>query len=364
METVKKRVVSLDVFRGLAIAAMIFVNILPLTGVPYYLHHAEWTGIYFADLVFPFFLFIVGVSMAYAFKSRKQLSPVRKWGMFFLRLAVLFLLGLFINWLGNPDDPTVRILGVLQLIALASLFAAPMARLKPRWILIAAAVLLLIHSAFLLDVGVPGLQPGILEPDVNIASWVDMQIIGSDYMYTDDFDPEGIIAVISATAIVLLGLAVGRTLQIRGGNRKTLLIFTFAGIILFLLGFLASLWLPVIKQLWTSSFILITAGLATLSLAALYAYLDVWGRKSVLLLALPLGRNALFIYVFAAIFTALMQRFILIPGADGSSISLYDSLMGYDIIDPWGKIIFALLFVAFWVIIATILHRKKLYIKL
>jgi predicted acyltransferase len=305
--------------------------------------------------------------MAYAFASRKEQSSVHKWGMFILRLAVLFLLGLFINWLGNPDDPTIRILGVLQLIALASLFAAPMARLKPRWILIAAALLIVMHSFILFNVGAPGLQPGTLEPDANIASWVDMQIIGSDYMYTDNFDPEGIIAVVSATALVLLGLAVGRTLQIRGGDKKTLLIFSFAGIICILLGLLATLWLPVIKQLWTSSFILILAGLATLSLVALYTYLDIWGRKSVLLLALPLGRNALFIYVFAAILTALIQRSIYISGADGISITFYDFIMGYDIVflDPmWGKIIFALLFVAFWVIIASILHHRKIYIKL
>ncbi|MGZ7049168.1 MAG: acyltransferase family protein [Methanobacterium sp.] len=367
MGTVKRRVVSLDVFRGLAIAAMIFVNILPENDfVPFYLHHAQWIGIYFADLVFPFFLFIVGVSMAYAFKSRANESPARKWGLFFLRVAVLFLLGLFINWLADPSDLTIRIPGVLQLIALSSLFAAPFARLKPRWIVLAAGILMVIHSLFLLKVAVPGLPPGILEPGVNIAGWIDMHVFGSAYMYTENFDPEGIISIISTTALVLLGLSVGRTLQIRGGNKNTLKIFLIAGIISIVLGLLATSWLPVIKQLWTSSFILIMAGFGTLLLVVLYTYLDLMGKKSILLLALPMGRNALFIYVFAAIVTALMQTMYL-SGTDGSIQTIYDSIMYYDVVylsPMWVQIIFAMLFVAFWGIIAYILHQKKIYIKL
>lgn len=367
MVTAKKRVVSLDVFRGLAIAAMIFVNMLPQNDfIPYYLHHAEWIGIYFADLVFPFFLFIVGVSMAYAFASRTNQSQVRKWGLFILRVAVLFLLGLFINWLADPFNSTIRVPGVLQLIALSSLFAAPLARFKPRWILIAAAMLVLIHSLSLLIIPVPGLPPGMLEPAVNIAGWIDKQIIGSAYMYTENFDPEGIISIISSTALVLLGLAVGRTLQIRGGNKKTLQIFLFAGVLSILLGYLASSWLPVIKQLWTSSFILIMAGLATLSFTALFIYLDIKEKRSILLLALPLGRNALFIYIFASIATALMQS-IYVPSLEGNPLTLYDFFMNYNTIylgSMWVELIFSLLFVAFWVIVAYILHKKRLYIKL
>ncbi|MGZ7136546.1 MAG: hypothetical protein ACXVHY_11770, partial [Methanobacterium sp.] len=173
-------------------------------------------------------------------------------------------------------------------------------------------------------------------------------------------------SIISTTALVLLGLSVGRTLQIRGGNKNTLKIFLIAGIISIVLGLLATSWLPVIKQLWTSSFILIMAGFGTLLLVVLYTYLDLMGKKSILLLALPMGRNALFIYVFAAIVTALMQTMYL-SGTDGSIQTIYDSIMYYDVVylsPMWVQIIFAMLFVAFWGIIAYILHQKKIYIKL
>ena len=367
MSTVKKRIVSLDVFRGITIAAMIFVNIIPQNeSVPYFLHHAKWTGIYLADLVFPFFLFIVGVSMAYAFASRTKQSSTHKWGSFILRISVLFLLGLFINWLENPSDPTVRIPGVLQLIALSSLFAAPLVRFKPRWIFITAAILIVVHSMLLLTVGMPELQPGTLEPDLNIAGWIDMQIIGSDYMYTSNFDPEGIMAVVSATALVLLGLAVGRTLQIKGGNSKTLIIFIIAGTLFTLTGVILAFWVPIIKQLWTSSFILILAGLGTLILTVFYIYLDIKKRKSIFLLAVPLGRNALFIYVSAAVLTAWIQRYLVLD-VDGNSVTLYNFLMSYDImyvVPVWEKIALGLLFVVLWLIIASILHYKKIYIKL
>lgn len=365
IEKVNKRVVSLDVFRGITVAAMIFVLILPHSETtPYILQHAAWEGIYIADLVFPFFLFIVGVSMAYAFASRSNLSKPRMWGMFLLRIAVLFGLGLFINWLA-ADFP-LRIPGVLQLIAISSLFAAPLAKIKPKWILITASVLIIIHSAILLGIGAPGIPPGTFEQESNIAGWLDVQILGSDQLADDNFDPEGILAVISSTALVLLGLAYGRMLQIDGGNRRTLLIFYSASIICLLIGVIASWKIPLIKQLWTSSFILIIAGLAILIMTTLYAYLDIKSRRSILLAAIPLGRNALFIYVFAAILTAIIQRNIFIDTLEGN-INFYTFLINYNmaIFGPTiGTIVFGLIFIFFWLILASILHYNKIYIKL
>ena len=146
---VKRRVVSLDVFRGITVAAMIFVNTLPISPyTPYLLKHSEWIGLTFVDLVFPFFLFIVGVSMAYSFKNRAKQSSKQLWGHFIYRVAALFCIGLFLNWIGGGMP--LRIPGVLQLIALASLFAAPLARSKIKYIVLTVAVLLMFQSSILL----------------------------------------------------------------------------------------------------------------------------------------------------------------------------------------------------------------------
>lgn len=168
---IKKRVVSLDVFRGLTVSAMIFFNTLPISPyTPYFLKHSEWTGLTAVDVIFPFFLFIAGVSMAYSFKNRAKQSPKQLWGHFLFRVTTLFLIGLFLNWIGGALP--LRIPGILQLIALSSLFAAPLALKKTKWVILAAAILLIIQSSILLFASAPGVTPGNFQPDKNIAGWM------------------------------------------------------------------------------------------------------------------------------------------------------------------------------------------------
>ncbi|MDR2830917.1 MAG: heparan-alpha-glucosaminide N-acetyltransferase domain-containing protein [Methanobrevibacter sp.] len=363
----EKRMVSLDVFRGITVAAMIFVNITALTdAVPYFLHHAEWDGLYFGDLVFPFFIFISGISMAFAFKKKVK-SFKHQWSSFFSRVILLFALGLFLNWIWDPTNFNVRVPGILQLIALSSLFAAPFAKNKPKWILLIATILILIHSYILLYVEVPDFQPGMFDYYENIGGWIDMHVIGSMHMLNSNFDPEGILALFSSTALLLLGLALGRTLQIKGGNNTTLLILFISGLLSCIIGFILSFKIPIIKQLWTSSFILILAGLGTLLFSILYYYLDIKRKKSILLMISPLGRNALFIYILSMLVMSLTEGYIVFPCADGNSISLYAYIFSYNIpfLSPmWEQILFGLLFVLFYTLIATILHYKKIYIKI
>jgi len=367
MVELKKRIVSLDIFRGITVAAMIFVNITASTdSIPYFLHHAEWEGLYFADLVFPFFLFIGGISMAFAF-AKKNKSFKQKWSSFIFRVIVLFGLGLFLNWIWNPTSFDVRIPGILQLIALSSLFAAPFAKIKPKWILLIASTLIILNSFILLYMGVPDVQPDVSDYYSNIYGWVDVQVIGSNHMLTSTFDPEGILSLITSTALFLLGLALGRTLQIKGGNSTTLLIFFITGLLTFLIGFILSFWIPIIKQLWTSSFILILAGLGTILFSILYFYLDINEKKSILLAMLPLGRNALFIYILSMLLMILVEGYIWIPCDDGSSISLYEYIFSYNIpfLSSMGEqLLFGILFVLFHILIATILYYKKIYIKI
>lgn len=364
-----KRVVSLDIFRGITVAAMIFVNVLPLSPfTPEFLRHSLWIGLTIVDLVFPFFLFIVGVSMAYSFKHRVNQSKLHLWGHFLFRVAALYAIGLFLNWIGGGLP--LRIPGVLQLIALASLFAAPLARTKIQWIILAAAVLLVVQSLILLFAGAPGVTPGNFQIEGNIAGWVDTQVFGAQHLFEPelhpDFDPEGIVATITATAMVLLGLIFGRTLQRKEGNGGTVKIFIISGAALIILGILISPWIPIIKQLWTASFVLVTAGLAALILTLIYIYIDIQDRKSLLRSAIPMGTNPLALYVLSAVVATFTVKFTL-KSTSNDPISLYQMIYQPLMVfftPNIGSIIYASVVVLFWGFVALYMYRRKIFIKL
>ena len=264
MESVKRRVISLDVFRGLTIAVMIFVNFLAYyPETPAILKHAPWTGLTLADLVFPFLLFIVGVSMSYSFASRSKQSSSKLWGHFIFRVVVLYLIGIALGFgfflRGIPDFSSIRIPGALQLIALSSLFAAPLARSKTRWVLVAASLLLVFQSVILLRVGAPGVPLGSLDVNNNITGWVDSRVFGSSHLLYHNFDTEGLIAVINGTAIMMLGLACGRTLRLTKHDWDSVKYLIVGGTIALALGLIITPSLPLIKQLYTASYILVNA---------------------------------------------------------------------------------------------------------
>jgi predicted acyltransferase len=371
MVAIKKRVVSLDVFRGLTIAGMILVNILSFyPDTPETLGHSPWIGLTIADLVFPFFLFIVGVSMTYSFASRSKMSSKKMWGHFIFRVVALYLIGVGLGFglfvYGIPDFYNIRIPGVLQLIALSSLFAAPLARSKTRWIILAAVILLTIQSFILLGVSAPGVSAGSLDIDNNIAGWVDSVVFGSSHLLDDGFDPEGLIAVINGTALVLLGLVFGRTIRLSKDNWKSVQLLLGSGIAAVAIGILISPALPIIKQLWTASFILVNAGLATIILASLYAYIDLLGKGKIFNLAIPFGRNALIIYILSLVVGVLifLPRYYLPWGGyidiDDTTIPILSQFLG----PAGGTVAFGLIVIAFWWLVAYIMDKKKIYIKL
>ncbi|MCC7550867.1 MAG: DUF1624 domain-containing protein [Methanobacterium sp.] len=366
MDVKNKRIISLDVFRGLAVAAMIFVNAMAFSEfTPKLLGHADWNGLTIADLVFPSFLFIVGVSMAYSFASRLDDSKSRLWGHFIYRVTGLFLIGVFLNWM-TSNFTAVRIPGVLQLIALSSLFAAPLARFKPRWIILAATILLLIHSSILLGVGAPGIPSGTLEKGHNVDDWLDLQIFTPEHTLDAKGDPEGLLSILSATALVLLGLCFGRTLQLRDKNWKTVTILLLGGIIAILLGITISQILPVNKQLWTSSFILICAGIGTLVLGLMFGYLDILRWPNGFFWAIPMGRNALVIYIMSIAFTIPMHMDFFTNMGD-IPLSFYDIMTAYFMGifgNSGGIVVYGLLVVLIWLVVAFILHWRRIYIKL
>ena len=357
MNAAPPRLASLDALRGCTVAAMLLVNDPGDWGHVYApLDHSAWNGCTPTDLVFPFFLFVVGVSVALAILPRREqgAAPTALTRTALWRGLRILALGVAINVLAALLMPGVhlRFPGVLQRIGVCfagvALFAI---HTKPRTQWFAIAVLLLGYWGLLL-------ASGSLEAWVNIVSRTDSAVFGR-FVYLIDpatgrgHDPEGLLSTLPALAGTLLGLRAGCWL--RQGKLKTLLI---AGVLSLLLGALWSLWLPLNKNLWTPSFVLWCAGWAMLVLLAFHLLIDrhgwpAWGRR--------FGVNAIAAYAGSE----LMQ--ILLP-ALGWQQSIYQHMFAGLItpqFGPWiSSLAFAVAFVAMWWLIVYVMDRRRIYLKL
>ncbi|HQM35694.1 MAG TPA: heparan-alpha-glucosaminide N-acetyltransferase domain-containing protein, partial [Candidatus Marinimicrobia bacterium] len=264
-----KRIYSLDVFRGATIAAMILVNNAGSYDYVYpQLLHAEWHGWTFTDWIFPFFLFMVGMSMVFSFESRLKRGDTHQQILrhSLKRLLILFALGLFIN--GFPfglipgsqfSIATWRILGVLQRIGICYFFTSLIyLNVKPKGQWLWIGILLGIYWFALKVIPVPGYGAGVLEPEGNLAWFIDKTLLGKHtwaFAPVFGFDPEGILSTIPAIASTLLGVQAGRWLRSeRSQEEKTAGMFV-AGNLCLLLGIIMNIWLPINKNLWTSSYV-------------------------------------------------------------------------------------------------------------
>ncbi len=341
----RPRLASLDVFRGLTIFGMIVVN-TPGNHAAYALFdHADWNGCTFADLVFPFFLFIVGVAIALA---KPNLPKAAK------RAAIIFGLGLLLNAVPNWHPETLRWLGVLQRIALCYLAAALVARFERPALEGGASIVLLF-----LYWGVVQLRP--LTPDGCLEGVIDRAILGTAHTYRHlPYDPEGLLSTIPAMAQTLLGVVVGRKFL----SSKRLLPLGAAAAAL---GWLWSYALPFNKQLWTSSYVLWTTGLGCLLLGALLAALDERGR------GLPgwarpleaLGVNAIAAYVVPIL---LLKWLVLqkVPGPDGPQqlrLWLCARLFEGWLAPKAASLTFAFAYAALWTAVFAQLRRRGAAIK-
>lgn len=300
---------SLDLFRGATIAAMILVNNAGDDPSSYWpLRHAEWNGWTPTDLIFPFFLFIVGVAMAYSFSSRLRRGETRQklLGHVLWRGLVLFALGLFLN--GFPNQyywSSWRVYGVLQRIAICYVISAILALWSKRrgWIVAGVTCLagywIVMRFVPVPGFGVPTHDIPLLDPDRNLVAWLDRKLLAG-HLYEGTRDPEGVISTIPAIATSLLGLLTGDWLRSAHSPRKKAAGMVLFGILGIVAGEVLNLWLPINKKLWTSSYVLFTAGIALICLALCYWILDVqqWrGRWTKFFLVF--GMNPIAAYVFA-----------------------------------------------------------------
>ena len=357
----KERLVSLDAFRGLTIAAMILVNNPGDWGHVYWpLGHAPWHGWTPTDLIFPFFLFMVGMALPFSRRTRAR-EALR-------RTLVLAGLGLFMAAYPYFDLTTVRIPGVLMRIAVCYLAAWAIQRLTgPAGQALVAGFLLALYWYLVTRVTVPGGTPPNLEPETNLGAWVDRTLLaGHLWKQSRTWDPEGLLSTIPAVATTLLGLLAGGWLRSEGeANRKAggLLL---AGLALVVAGLAWGASFPINKNLWTSSYALFTGGMAAYLFGLLYWIADVRGHRSWCRPFVIYGRNAILVFVASGLLAKTLAL-IKVTGADGTSVSLqavlYRTLLASWLPPYTASLAWAVANVLFWYAVLRELDRREVYLK-
>ena len=359
------RIESVDVLRGLTIVAMILVN-TPGTWSHVYspLLHANWHGYTPTDLIFPFFLFIVGTSIAFAYKHKiPNAETYKKIGIRSLKLIGL---GLFLN-VFLPYFPfikelsTVRIPGVLQRIGLV-FFVTAILSIHFNWktLLSIVCILLLGYWIWLGFIPLPnGNLPTFDRASDNWANYIDVSFL-KNHTWKSDYDPEGLLSTLPSIASGLIGVLIGRMILFQY-YMKTFFLLT-AGVAMLGLGLLWDLWFPINKAIWSSSFVLVTAGWGTILLSMLYYITDVKKIPTGKIFKY-VGSNAIVLY-FASSF--ISKVFYLIHVNETQTIhgwlyaTFFTSMISSD---KLASLCYALSVVSFYGIVGVILYKKKIFIK-
>jgi len=363
------RMTSLDVFRGITIAGMILVN-NPGTWDAIYspLEHSKWDGWTPTDLVFPFFLFIVGVSITLALARRAESGGSRRdlYMKIVRRTALIFAIGLLLSDFPYNDPATFRIPGVLQRIAVCYLFASVIF-LNTTWRTqaVIVATLLLAYWAILVLVPAPGFAAGDLSMAGSIASYVDRGVFGR-HTWKPLYDPEGILSTTGALATTLCGVLTGHFLRTRREPLEKVAAMFAAGAGCIIVGWAWNYWFPVNKALWTSSYVLFTAGMALELLALCYWLVDIKGYRRWSVPFLVFGTNALAVYFLSEYFV-LLASLIRFTRADGSRTDIlglvYEKLFASWAAPINASLMYAVCFVLVWLALMSLLYRKRIFIK-
>ena len=382
----KQRLLALDILRGITIAGMILVNDPGSWSYVYApLQHAEWDGLTPTDLVFPFFMFMMGISTYISLRKYDFRFSADAGRKILKRTVVIFAIGLGINWLQcafatwhalATTDLSIgerllesvwcwenlRILGVMQRLALCYGAASIIAiTVKHRYIPYLIATLL-VGYFILLMVG-----HGFAYNDTNVLSVVDRHILGLHHMYNDHgIDPEGILSTIPSIAHVLLGFCIGRWMMLATTVSEKLERLFIIGSILTFSGFLLAYGCPINKKVWSPTYVLVTCGLGSTFLALLIWIIDVKGYKKWSRFFESFGVNPLFIYVFAAVLAILFGGITF----DINRTTMNTRGFLYNIcLDSWlgnyfASLVYAVLFVCLNWAVGYRLYQKKIYIKI
>ena len=372
-EIKSKRLLSLDVFRGITIAGMILVN-NPGSWEAIYppLEHAAWNGWTPTDFIFPFFLFIVGISISLALGKRvgDDVDNKKIYIKIVRRAALIFLLGLFLNAFPFFDFSTLRIPGVLQRIAVCYLVAS-LIFLHTNWKqqTIIGVSLLIIYWILMTTIPVPGCEITTVDDKAcNLSAYIDRVILGVNHIWSlgKVYDPEGILSTIPAISTALSGVLTGTWLKSERDNFEKVSGIFFFGVVLTMVGWIWNLAFPINKALWTSSYVVFMAGIALCFLGFCYWLIDIKGYQKWTKPFVIFGVNALALYIGAELSARIMDS-IQLAKADGGTIDLKSRIFEtvfLPLASPVNaSLIFALTYILFWLFIMWLLYRKRIYIK-
>lgn len=382
----KQRLLALDILRGITIAGMILVNNPGSWGHIYApLQHASWNGLTPTDLVFPFFMFIMGVSTYFSLKSYNfELTASSGWKIL-RRTVLIFLIGMGLVWFGMSlrgilsgkafvdavfNFSHIRIMGVLPRLALCygfgSLFALLLKGKALKWFV---GVLLAVYALILL------LGHGLEFSDANVISIVDHKIMGPDHMYAETidgvrlhFDPEGLLSTLPSIAHMLIGFICGGLIMGVKDNTLRINRLFIVGAILTFAGFLLSYGIPINKKIWSPTFVLTTCGLAASFLGLLIWIIDIKGYKRWCRFFEVFGINPLFLFCLGNVLSTIISAIKVT--VDGDAISLKGAIYTHFLTplcqgdDTLASLIFALLFLLINWLVGLILYKKKIYIKI
>ena len=374
----KERLLALDVFRGMTLIAMTVVNMPGNEALSYApLTHVRWNGWTIADLIFPFFIFIVGVAIPYSFAGRlaRGESKGKLVAHILLRTAVLFAIGVFMNWYTNYMGglpryhlANIRIFGTLQRIALCYFFASLLyLRFKARGLAITSTVILVLHFILLKFVPVPGHGVAVLGSDGNWVQFIDLHVMAG-HLASRTWESKGLLGTFPALANMLLGVLAGLYLRSPRSGMEKVRSCLVAGNVGLFLGLVWNIWLPINQNLWTGSLVVFMGGMALVILACCYYLADVrkiiWWTKPFVVV----GVNSLFLWVVGGDVSSLTNLDVIrISQANGTQVSLKTVI--YNAFASWagpvnGSELYAFVWVILWLGILAVMYKKQIFIKI
>lgn len=356
-----KRLVSLDVLRGLTIMLMVTVN-SPGSWEHIYpqLSHSVWNGLTLTDMVFPCFLFIMGITTCISMKKTALKFTKEVFYKIVKRTIVLFTIGLLLNWLaaGMPSLSNLRIMGVLQRFALCYLIVSVLALSVPHRVFVPLIATILFFYAAMLSI-----LNGYAMDGSSVLAVVDQRVLGLSHMYVDNgLDPEGILSTLPSVAHVMIGFCVGKLVLRQSDTRDKVLSMFFFGTVMLIVGMLFSDVCPINKKVWSSTYVLVTCGYSLLCFASLAFIIDLKDISNGNTFFLVFGVNPLFCYVLGELVDIGLYS-IKLPGGTLQECyySLWASMVGDN---QLASFCFAVTVVALVGFVAWVLYKRHIVVKI
>lgn len=376
--TPQQRLLSLDVFRGATIALMVLVNNPGSWSIRYpQLKHAAWNGWTMTDMVFPFFLWIMGLAMTFSFAKRRAAGATTQSLILhsLKRSAIIFALGILLNafpfGVGAPFSfATLRVPGVLQRIAICYFVAAVLfVTTSVRAQLLSSISFLAVYWFLMKLVPVPGYGAGVLEPLGNLGRYLDSLLLdGHTWAWAPakGFDPEGFISTIPAFSTTIFGVLTGCWLRSEHSREDKTGWMFFTGFIMILAGATLDMWLPINKNLWTSSYAVFMGGWALICFSMFYWLLDVKGKARWFDRLTVFGMNAITLYVVSELLAITLQV-IRVSRANGVVISLHEWIYS-SVFVSWqsplnASLAYAIAYVGVMYLLGWVMWKRKLVVR-